>query len=174
MRHRLGATSLAVMCVLAASAGCGSASGSNGSGALTTVPTTPVTGATTPPATTKAPTTATPTTKKPPASSWPTPEDCVSYNPDNVTVPLGLGGGQTSFTVKDGNTTVMHLYGQSDDVAKQGLGSPGATGNTATSAGTTTASAKGDYIFDYWRNPTGQTTTSSTKRTSARRTTITT
>jgi hypothetical protein len=39
----------------------------------------------------------------PPASSWPTPEDCVSYNPANVTVAYDYG----IYTVSSGGTVVI-------------------------------------------------------------------
>jgi hypothetical protein len=153
---------LVVVCALAAGAGCGNKSNNAGVGGLADAPSTGVSaapspsvtdgGSTTPPGGTP---TTTPAKTKTPVPSWPTPEDCVSYNPTSVT----LTGDATSgtFTISDGSTVVMRLHGQSDVVGQQGLALAQRYRKHCYIGRQNTRDLPGDYIFDYWRNPSGQT-----------------
>jgi hypothetical protein len=98
-----------------------------------------------------------PSTPKPPAQSdWPSPEDCISYNPNNVTVTYDNG----TYTVSDGSTVVMRLVGQDGD----------GTGDKALALAkkyrkhcyvgraNTRTEERGAYVFDYWRSPSGNNT----------------
>ncbi len=138
-------------------AGCGSNTPSNGNGALSGPQSQTVTS---PPATahTTAPTT-TPATKKTtkPTATWPSPEDCVSYDPSQLTVD-GSGASGT-FVVSSGSTVVMRLHGQEDQVGQQALALAQRYTKHCYIGRNNTRSPQGDYIFDYWRDPSGQTPT---------------
>jgi hypothetical protein len=150
-----------LVCALSLS-GCGGNAAGNGSGALSG----PLTQ--TPSATATA-TVATPTTKAPPptgsaptktakpVSDWPSPADCVSYDPTKLTVD-GTGAGGT-FIVSSGSTVVMRLHGQEDVVGQQALALAQRYTKHCYLGRNNTRSPQGDYIFDYWRDPTGQTPT---------------
>jgi len=95
-------------------------------------------------------------TATPPAPAWPTPEDCVSYNPANLTVAYEA----EVFTVSDGGTVVVRVHG--------GPGSN--TGDKALAVAQrykkhcyigrdNTRDDKNAYVFDYWRSLSGMNTT---------------
>jgi hypothetical protein len=88
--------------------------------------------------------------------SWPSPADCVSYNPNNLTVHYEAGVHE----VRDGSKVVARLHGgPGDQVGEQGLALAQryrrhcfiGRGN-----GREDANA---YVFDYWRDSSGKRTT---------------
>lgn len=140
-----------VVCLLALTAGCASKSGVSGAGALQPVaspsrtaatPTTPATGRTTSKTST-------------PPSSFPVNGDCVSYNPNNLTVDgSGVSG---TFLVENGSTVVIRVHGQSDDVGQEALALAQRYTKHCYVGRDNNMDPKGDFIFDYWRDPSGQT-----------------
>jgi hypothetical protein len=90
-------------------------------------------------------------------SDWPANNDCVTYHPDNLTV-SGSGASGT-FLVTDGGTVVIRVHGQTDDVGTQALALAQRYTTHCYLGRTNNRDPKGDYIFDYWRNPSGRTTT---------------
>jgi hypothetical protein len=95
------------------------------------------------------------TTRPPTPKRWPTPEDCVSYNPGNVTVQYDNG----IYTVTDGSTVVMRLYGQQgDNVGDKALAlAQRFRKHCYIGRSNTRVEERGSYIFDYWRGPSGAT-----------------
>ena len=90
-------------------------------------------------------------------SDWPSPADCVSYNPNNLKVD-GTGATGT-FIVSDGSTVVERLHGQTDQVGQQALALAKRYRTHCYIGRNNHRASKGDYIFDYWRDPSGQNTT---------------
>jgi hypothetical protein len=143
-------------CVVAACglalAGCAKSASDAGSGALGAVGSNPPSSA---PATTSATTPAsTPTTKSAqPASDWPTPEDCVSYNPATLTV--SYAGGH--YRVTDGAHEVLTVDGQDGDMVGQQALALAQRYKKHCYIGRDNARAdQNAYIFDYWRTASGQ------------------
>jgi hypothetical protein len=141
------ATPLAIACVLAAGAGCagqapaGAGPTSNGSPPVTA-------GAT--PATTNPP--AGSTTAAPPA--WPSPADCVSYNPNALTVHYEAG----VYTVTEGSTVVVRLHGEpGSNVGQKGLALAQHYRRHCFIGRTNNREEPHVYIFDYWRDLSGLT-----------------
>jgi hypothetical protein len=137
--------------MLVAVAACGSSSSTEGSGSLantsaskTPAPTSTATAGSTP---------TTPATKKTTTKSAPT--DCVTYDPSNVTVD-GSGASGT-FVVSSGSTVVMRLHGQDDMVGQQALALAQRYKEHCYIGRNNTRDPKGDYIFDYWLKPSGNT-----------------
>jgi len=142
---------------LAASAGCavGSKAAATGPSA-STEPTSTATAepSPVPDAAPPAPT----TTKAPPkqaAPSWPSPEDCISYNPANVTVVYEAG----IYSVNDGSKVVMRLHGgPGENVGDQGLAlAKRFRKHCFIGRNNTRTEERNSYIFDYWRDPSGNT-----------------
>lgn len=90
-------------------------------------------------------------------SDWPNNVDCVSYNPKNLTVD-GTGATGT-FLVEAGSTIVIRVHGDQDIVGQQALALAQRYSEHCYLGRTNTMDPKGDYIFDYWRNPSGMTPT---------------
>ncbi|HEU0239329.1 MAG TPA: hypothetical protein VFR11_08645 [Micromonosporaceae bacterium] len=142
----------ALIGVLVLTAGCGAKSTPTGSGVLQPVSgtsaATPPTGATTSTPTSKP--TSKPTTS---TSDWPANPDCVSYNPNNLTV--DGNGASGTFIISDGNTVVIRVHGQTDDVGKEALALAQRYKRHCFIGRNNTRDEKGDFIFDYWRDPSG-------------------
>jgi hypothetical protein len=156
MRRISLSTPLIIVCVLAASAGCGSKATPQGAGGLVgaNAPTTTATSTSTGGSTTTAAPTATKTTKTTqPTSDWPPHPNCITYNPNTLAVTSASG----MYTISDGNRVVMVLHGQSDTVGKQGLALAQRYGRHCFLGQANTREDKNQYIFDYWRDPTGKT-----------------
>ncbi len=141
-------------------AGCAGTSGPAGSGSLGQLPgTTPGTPATVAP-TTAAPATTKPVHTQPPPThtqppDWPTNADCVSYNPANLTVDGTAASG--TFLVEDGSTIVIRIHSDQDQAGPQALALAQRYTRHCYIGRNNTMDPKGDYIFDYWRDPSGQT-----------------
>jgi hypothetical protein len=88
-------------------------------------------------------------------SSWPAPEDCVSYDPNAVQVDYADG----TYTVSAGGTTVMRFVAQADDtVAAQAKAlAQRWTKHCYIGRSNTRTEFRGSYIFDYWRGASGLT-----------------
>src|SRR5215475_6604532 len=139
----------ALIGVLVLTAACGAKSTPTGSGVLQPVSgtsaATPPTGATT------ATPNSTPTSKQTTSTSdWPANPDCVSYNPNNLTVD-GSGASGT-FIISDGNTVVIRVHGQTDDIGKEALALAQRYKRHCFIGRNNTRDEKGNYIFDYWRD----------------------
>jgi len=88
------------------------------------------------------------------SSDWPSPADCVSYNPNNLTLEGTAAGG--TFQVLDGQTVVIRVHGQTDDVGQNALALAQRYTRHCYIGRNNNRDPRGDYIFDYWRNPTGK------------------
>ncbi|HKD98470.1 MAG TPA: hypothetical protein VKB69_12885 [Micromonosporaceae bacterium] len=139
-------------CLLALVTGCAGKSGANGSGALQPQPSSTPTGTAS-----GKPTTA-PPTAKPPGTQTPKPApsgDCDFYDPNNLTVD---GSGATgTFVIEDGSTVVIRVHGQDDQVGQQALALAQRWKMHCYIGRNNTMDPKGDFIFDYWLNPSGKT-----------------
>jgi hypothetical protein len=88
--------------------------------------------------------------KPPAAPSWPTPEDCVTYNPASVSVSFAGG----LYTVTDGSVVVMRVSGQTgDDVGDIALALAKHYAKHCYLGRTNNREEKNSFIFDYWRAP---------------------
>jgi len=86
-------------------------------------------------------------------AQWPSPEDCVSYNPGNVKSRYEAG----IWVIVDGTIEVMRLHGgPSDNVGEKGLALAKRFKQHCYLGRHNTREEKYSYIFDYWRNPSGQ------------------
>jgi hypothetical protein len=89
------------------------------------------------------------TSSKAPPPSWPTPEDCVSYNPSNVTVSFG----GDLYTVADGGTVVLRVTGQTGDgTGDKVLALAKRYAKHCYLGRTNNREEKNSFVFDYWRN----------------------
>jgi hypothetical protein len=90
------------------------------------------------------------------ASDWPSPEDCIAYNPNNLTKKYEAG----IWTINDGNTQVMRLHGgPSDNVGDKGLALAKRYKSHCFIGRNNHREEKYSFIFDYWRNSSGINTT---------------
>jgi hypothetical protein len=139
--------------VLMIGAGCGAKSDSGApapaaTAVLSTPTQTPVETATPPPTTTTKATAA--------AAQWPTPEDCVSYNPNNVTVHYEAG----VYQVSDGSKVIMRLAGgPGDTIGDKGAALAKHYRRHCFIGRANTREDKNLYVFDYWRDASGLTST---------------
>lgn len=147
MRRNPIALALVVFCVLAGAAGCASQSNN--------VATSPVFSSTVGSASTHTTSPAPRATNSPPAAAqWPTPEDCISYDPAGVTVVYQAG----IYSVQDGNHEVMRVSGNPDDtVGQQALALAQQYRKHCFLGRANTRVDKNSYIFDYWGDPSGMT-----------------
>jgi hypothetical protein len=152
MRRLPIATSVVVLGLLGFTTGCGSTNG----------PGDPTPGASTVTAVTTPGTVVTPTgattanTGGAQSSDWPSPEDCVAYNPNNLTKKYEAG----IWTINDGTTQVMLLHGgPTENLGDKGLALAKRFAAHCYIGRDNHRAEKYSYIFDYWRNPTGVNTT---------------
>jgi hypothetical protein len=90
----------------------------------------------------------------PAAPAWPSPEDCISYNPANVTVQYEAG----FYTVADGSLVVMRLSGApGENVGDKALALAKRYRKHCFLGRDNTREDKNSYVFDYWRNASGMT-----------------
>jgi hypothetical protein len=86
-------------------------------------------------------------------SRWPSPEDCVSYDPAHLAVHYEAG----VFVVSDGATEVARLQGDPhSNVGEKGIA---LARRYREHCFLGRGNIEGDYVFDYWRSPTGAHTT---------------
>jgi len=152
MRRITYAAPLAVVLVLAAGAGC--ASKDDGNPVIISGGGTPTPGASST-TTQSSPKPVTTTSSKPPAPpSWPTPEDCVSYNPNNLTVHYEAG----IYQIADGGTVVARIAGgPGENTGDKGLALAQRYTKHCYIGRTNNREDHNDFVFDYWRNPSGAT-----------------
>jgi hypothetical protein len=93
------------------------------------------------------------TTSAPPAAAaWPTPENCVSYNPANVTKFYEAG----IHVIKDGGKELLRLTGgPSDIVGQQGLSLAKRYKKVCFLGRGNTREESNQYVFEYWRDSSG-------------------
>jgi hypothetical protein len=88
------------------------------------------------------------------APAWPTPADCIVYNPRNVTVSFQDG----LYTVADGNTIVTRVNGQpGDDTGTKALALAQRYSRHCFIGRGNLRPDHFVYVFDYWRNSSGLT-----------------
>jgi hypothetical protein len=89
---------------------------------------------------------------EPVGTGWPSPEDCITYNPTTVTATFANG----TYTVTDGTQTVMILHGSPGDTlgAKAVALAQRYDEHCFIGRGNTRGDAA-QFVFDYWRNPSG-------------------
>lgn len=141
------AAPLAVVFVLAAGASCDSKSENAGPAPEISTVMSPTAAATAPADATKPPAATTAA-----APSWPTPEDCVSYNPNNVTKFYEAG----LHIVRDGSKELMRLSGGPGEiVGQQGLALAKRYKKICFLGRRNTREDSNEYVFEYWRDPSG-------------------
>jgi hypothetical protein len=88
-------------------------------------------------------------------SDWPTPQDCVSYNPSTITVTYSTDDG--SYAVTSGSTIVMRFKSPKDDtVAAQATAlAQRWQRHCYIGRANTRTEDRGQFIFDYWRDASG-------------------
>ena len=92
------------------------------------------------------------TTTSPAAPAWPTPEDCVSYNPGNVTKFYEAG----IHVIKDGSKEIVRLKGGPGDiVGDQGLALAKRYKKVCFLGKRNTREENNMYVFEFWRDPSG-------------------
>jgi hypothetical protein len=153
MRRSLITAPLAVVFVLMAAAACGGKGntgttlGEGPTGTPTVAPSSaPVTTSTSAGASDKK-------TNNPAPPSWPTPEDCVSYNPNNLTTNYEAG----ILQVNDGSKVVMRLHDDPGDTVMptQALAVAKRFKKHCFIGNGNTREEKYSFIFDYWRDSSG-------------------
>ena len=99
------------------------------------------------------------TTTKTTSSStadWPSPEDCISYNPSALTTHYEAG----VFVVSNGSVAVARAYGgPSDNTGQKLLALAQRYKRHCFIGRNNPRPAPGPYSMDYWRDPSGQNTT---------------
>jgi hypothetical protein len=163
MRRLPLATTVAIICVLAGASGCGGSSAPNtpapSASSASPEPTSSATGVGGPAADPQ------PTGNSgggggggggSQSSDWPSPEDCIAYNPNNLTKRYEAG----IWTVNDGGIQVMRLHGgPTDNVGDKGLALAKRFKSHCFIGRNNHRTEKYSYIFDYWRNSSGINTT---------------
>jgi hypothetical protein len=154
MRRIWIATPLALVLVLGATTGCGATPASPGTdpsaaGVLGTP------GASGEP--TAAPTSAGPgpgagTTAAPPPAQWPSPLDCISYEPTALTKVYAAG----VWSIKQGSNEIARVYGgPSENMGDKLLALAKRYRQVCFIGRGNFRDEKEAYIFEYWRNPSG-------------------
>jgi hypothetical protein len=115
------------------------------------------TGGATPTAVPPSPKPSTNTTSKPPSQpSWPVPEDCVSYNPNNLTVNYEAG----TYQISDGAKVVARIAGgPGENLGEKGLALAQRYTRHCFIGRNNNRSEYHTFVFDYWRSPSGATPT---------------
>lgn len=145
---------LTVACVLTA----GTACGGKGGDPVAAPPTfSSVVTPSAAPATSAAPSPARTSARPSPAApSWPSPADCVSYNPNNLTVHYEAG----IHEVRDGSKVVARLHGgPGEQIGDQGLALAQRYKRHCFIGRDNGREDENAYVFDYWRDSSGKRTT---------------
>jgi hypothetical protein len=88
------------------------------------------------------------------SSTWPAPEDCISYNPNNLTVRYEAG----IYAVTDGSSVVLRVSGgPGENVGTKALALAKRYRSHCFLGRGNNREEKNQYVFDYWRNPSGMT-----------------
>ena len=148
------AASLALAAILLFAAACGGKSGPDANGparAATTVQPSSTGTAEPPKSGGPAPTTTKTTTSS--TSDWPSPEDCISYNPSALTVHYEAG----TYAINNGSTQVVLVHGgPTDSTGDKALALAKHYKRHCFIGRNNTRPEKGQYVMDYWRDPSGQ------------------
>ena len=153
MRRIWIATPLALVLVLGAAAGCGATPASpgadpSGAGVLGPGESPSATETTPPDPGPGAGTTAAP----PPAAQWPSPLDCISYEPTALTTVYAAG----VWAVKQNQNEIVRVYGGPSENSGQKLLALAKRYRQVCFIGRANyRDDKEAYIFEYWRNPSG-------------------
>jgi hypothetical protein len=92
------------------------------------------------------------TAAPPPAAQWPSPLDCISYNPNALTKVYAAG----VHAIKQGQTELIRVYGgPSDTVGDKALALAKRYTQVCFIGRNNYMDEKEAYIFEYWRNPSG-------------------
>jgi hypothetical protein len=87
-----------------------------------------------------------------PTNAWPTPENCISYNPANVTVNYAAG----LWAVLDGNKTVAKAAGgPSENTGDKLLALAKRYKKHCLIGANNQREEKNSFVFDYWRDSSG-------------------
>ena len=87
-------------------------------------------------------------------AAWPSPEDCLTYDPGNLTKQYAAGIHQ----IMDGSRIVLRLHGgPSENIGEQGLALARRYKKHCYLGRGNTREEKGEYVFDYWRDASGST-----------------
>lgn len=142
-----------IVCVMA-TAGCARKTDQSGvSTALNPAPSRTATVAPTS-TTTKAATPGGAATKAQPTTDWPTPSDCISYNPEHLTVSFDNG----AYVVTDGSHEVIKVAGQTGDtIGQQALALAQRYRKHCFIGRGNNRENHYSFVFDYWRDLSGQT-----------------
>jgi hypothetical protein len=152
--RRLFLAPVAIACVLVAGTACGGKTETPGAGVVDQSAGTDSSGG--PAATTQPPAGGQPLPppNTGPAASWPTPEDCISYNPNNLTVRYEAG----LYAVNDGSSVVVRVSGgPGENVGTKALALAKRYRSHCFLGRGNNREDKNQYVFDYWRNPSGMT-----------------
>jgi hypothetical protein len=87
-----------------------------------------------------------------PAPSWPSPEDCITYNPSTVTSHYEAG----IYQISDGSHVIMRLHGgPGENLGAQGVALAKRYKRHCFLGRGNSREEHGEYVFDYWRDTTG-------------------
>ena len=90
------------------------------------------------------------------AADWPSPSDCTSYNPNAISVLYAAG----VWAVKQGQNEIVRVYGgPSDNVGQKALALAKRYSQVCFIGRGNHRDGKDEFIFEYWRNPSGINTT---------------
>jgi hypothetical protein len=89
-------------------------------------------------------------------NAWPSPEDCVTYNPNNLTKQYAAG----IWSIRDGQTEVARVHdGPAENTGDKALALAKRWKSHCFIGRDNHRTEKYSYIFDYWRNSSGVNTT---------------
>lgn len=148
---------LAALCVLAAGTGCAADKGDPVTAPTFDTVVGPTSAAPSAPAGSAAPSPVRSSSRPSPAApSWPSPADCVSYNPNNLTVHYEAG----IHEVRDGSKLVARLHGgPGENVGDQGLALAQRYKRHCYIGRDNGREDENAFVFDYWRDSSGKRTT---------------
>ncbi len=87
-----------------------------------------------------------------PAPQWPTPEDCITYNPGTVTSHYEAG----IYQISDGSHVIMRLPGgPGENLGTQGVALAKRYKRHCFLGRSNSREEHGEYVFDYWRDGSG-------------------
>ena len=139
--------------VLFVAAGCGGKSSQDAAGPGPAATTGQPSGTAQPPKSDAPPTTGRTTTTSSSTSDWPSPEDCISYNPSTLTTHYEAG----IWVVSSGSVAVIRVHGgPSDNTGQKALALAQHYKRHCFIGRNNPRPAPGPYSMDYWRDSSGQ------------------
>ena len=144
----------AIAAILLFAAGCGGKSGPDAGGpAPATTTGQPAPTGTGQPSRSGGPAPTTTKTTTSSTSDWPSPEDCVSYNPSTLTVHYEAG----IYAINSGSTEVVRVHGgPTDTTGQKALAVAQRYKRHCYIGRNNTRPEQGQYVMDYWRDSSGQ------------------